>query len=293
MGAGRGLYPGAGPPTGMPIVVLTALTMCAFAGNSILNRLGVAEAGTDPMVFALIRVAAGAGVLAVLLRMRAGPRAQRPVPWGGAMSLALYMVGFSWAYLSLAAGLGALILFGVVQLVMFAVAVATGQAVPPLRWIGAGVAFAGLVVLLWPAGDLQVPFLGAASMAAAGAAWAFYTLLGQRAEDALAASTASFLWCLPLTAMAALMLGDLGAVTLSGALLASLAGAVTSGLGYALWYRVLPGLTVTQAAVAQLTVPVIAILGGSALLGEALTWRVAFASLLTLGGVALALRRGT
>lgn len=274
----------------MQTFFLVALTMCAFAGNSILNRAGVYGQGMDPMVFALIRVAAGAVTLAALVWMR-GKRLplQGKLRWGGAISLTLYMLGFSWAYLSLGAGLGALVLFGVVQLVMFLWAVTTGQGVPVLRWAGAGIAFGGLVVLLWPGGAVAVPPLGAMSMAIAGAAWGAYTLLGQKEADALAGTAGNFVLCLPLTALA-LLAGWDGAITGAGVLIAILAGAVTSGLGYALWYRVLPTLPTTVAAVAQLSVPVIAVAAGWLLLGEAISLRIVFAGALVLGGIALSLK---
>ena len=275
----------------MRLFLLVGLTMSAFAGNSILNRAGVAEAGMDPMQFAVIRVAAGAITLAVLLRLRGR---KLPLRGGfrlaGAASLAAYMIGFSWAYLSLGAGIGALILFGVVQLVMFSWAVARRQAVPVMRWIGAVVAFAGLVLLLWPGTAIQVSIAGVASMILAGAAWATYTLLGQREPDALAATAGNFVICLPLTAIA-LLAGSQGDVTIAGAFLAIVAGSVTSGLGYALWYRVLPALPTTVAAIAQLSVPVIAVSAGAVLLAEDVTLRLVLAGCLVLGGIALSLIR--
>ena len=273
----------------MRTFLLVALTMCAFAGNSILNRLGVAGYGMDPMDFAVIRVLAGAVTLWALVRLRGG--APAPVRhWGGAVTLAVYMLGFSWAYLSLGAGVGALILFGVVQLAMFGWAVRQRQSVPGLRWLGAVVAFGGLVLLLWPAGGLTVPLAGALSMAAAGAAWAGYTLLGQGAANPLAATAVNFGRCVPLV-LPALLLGDLGRASLGGVLVAVTAGAVTSGLGYALWYRVLPGLAVSVAAITQLSVPVIAVAAGALLLGEPVTARLVLASALVLGGIALSLVR--
>lgn len=275
----------------MRLFLLVGLTMSAFAGNSILSRAGVAEAGMDPMQFAVIRVAAGAITLAVMLRLRGQ---KLPLRGGfrlaGAASLAAYMIGFSWAYLSLGAGIGALILFGVVQLVMFSWAVARRQAVPVMRWIGAVVAFAGLVLLLWPGTAIQVSIAGVASMILAGAAWATYTLLGQREPDALAATAGNFVICLPLTAIA-LLVGSQGDVTIAGAFLAIVAGSVTSGLGYALWYRVLPALPTTVAAIAQLSVPVIAVSAGAVLLAEDVTLRLVLAGCLVLGGIALSLIR--
>ncbi|MCF7699443.1 DMT family transporter [Loktanella sp. M215] len=270
----------------MRLFVLVSVVMCAFAGNSILTRLGVARYGIDPLTFGAIRVAAGAAALLVLRRGRAVPlRGMRR--WVGAGTLAVYMIGFSWAYLNLAAGLGALILFATVQGVMFATALWRGQAVPPLRWAGMALALGGLVVLLWPAGQVRVDPAGALAMICAGVGWGAYTLLGQGERDATAATTANFLLCLPLMALSVVLHGDPGSLSWTGVAVAALAGAVTSGLGYALWYRVLPSLTVTAAAVAQLSVPVIAVAGGIVLLSEPLTPRILLAAVMVLGGIGL------
>lgn len=264
--------------------------MTAFAANSILNRVGVARFGMNPMDFAALRVVAGAAMLwlLVLPRQTGHPplRTLRRV-WGAA-ALAVYMIGFSWAYISLGAGLGALILFGVLQVVVFGWAVWTGQTIPALRWAGAGIAFAGLCVLLWPAGQAAVPLGGSLAMAAAGASWAAYTLLGQSERDALGATAGNFLLCVPLTGLAMLLTGG-GPLPVLGVLTAIVAGAVTSGLGYALWYRLLPSLQATEAGIAQLSVPVIAVMGGTLFLQEPVTLRLVVAGLLVLGGIALSL----
>ena len=270
---------------------LVAVVMLAFAGNSILNRIGVARFGMDPLSFGAIRVAAGALVLLVTTRGQGVPRLRDARRWSGAATLALYMIGFSWAYLSLGAGLGALILFATVQAAMFGTAVAQRQAVPVLRWIGMGVAMAGLVVLLWPSGALRVDPAGALAMIAAGAGWAAYTLLGQGERDATRASAANFTLCLPLMLLAVAIRADIGPLPAAGVATAIVAGAVTSGLGYALWYRVLPALPVTLAATAQLSVPVIAVLAGIVLLAEPLSPRIAGASALVLGGIGLSVLR--
>lgn len=274
----------------MQLFLLVALTMTAFAANSILNRIGVAEFGMDPMDFAAIRVVAGAVMLWLLILTRNAPRPAIWVPkrWAGAVMLAIYMVGFSWAYISLGAGLGALILFGVLQVVVFGWAVIEGQTVPVMRWIGAGIALIGLCVLLWPGGQATVPFAGAMSMAAAGVGWAAYTLLGRAESDALGATAGNFLLCVPLTGLAMVVAGG-GPMSVMGVLTAIVAGAVTSGLGYALWYRVLPSLPTTVAGIAQLSVPVIAVAAGAVLLTEPLTLRLLSAGALVLGGIALSL----
>lgn len=272
------------------LLALVTLVMCAFAANSLLNRLGVAIQGMDPMDFATVRTAAGAAMLWLLVLGRQGVKpillsAQRGA---GALALAVYMVGFSWAYITLDAGLGALILFGVLQIVVFAWAVIEGGKIPALRWIGAGIALTGLCVLLWPSGEAALPLGGALSMTIAGAAWAAYTLLGRGEADPLGATASNFLLCLPLVAIVMLVTG-IGPMPLSGVITAIIAGAITSGLGYALWYRVLPALPTTIAGIAQLSVPVIAVAAGVLFLGEELSLRLIFAGALVLGGIAVSL----
>ena len=270
----------------MRLLLLTTLVMTAFAANSLLNRLGVAGYGMDPFAFAAIRVAAGAAVLGLLVRGRLALSPARAV---GAGALALYMLGFSWAYLGLGAGVGALILFGTVQLVMFGWAVLRGAPVPALRWIGAAVAFGGLAWLLWPGAVATIPLLPAAAMVAAGIGWGAYSLLGQGEARPLVATAGNFALCLPVVLVPALIIpGDWPP---GGVITAVVAGAVTSGLGYALWYRVLPRLEPTTAAVSQLSVPVIAVLGGALLLAEPLTARLVLSAALVLGGIGLSLLR--
>lgn len=277
----------------MKLFFLVLITMVAFAANSVLNRLAVADFGMDPMVFAVIRVAAGVAMLGLLVVQSGGaPFSGLRKRWRGALSLALYMLGFSWAYLSLGAGLGALILFGVIQMTMFAWAVFKGQHIPVLRWVGAAVAFVGLAVLLWPTGATAVPFTGSIAMILAAFGWAAYTILGQGERDALAASAGNFILCLPIVGLA-LLFGSLASISFWGVVLAVIAGAVTSGLGYALWYRVLPQLPTTVAAISQLSVPVIAVAFGVSFLSEPLTDRLLIAGVLVIGGIALSLiKRG-
>lgn len=274
----------------MRLFLLVALTMTAFASNSILNRIGVAQYGMDPMDFATIRTGAGAAMLWLLVARRS---AARPVVVtakraAGALALAIYMVGFSWAYITLDAGLGALILFGVLQVVVFSWAVIEGQDIPPLRWVGAAIALVGLSVLLWPSGAATPPLVGSLAMIIAGASWAVYTLLGRSEPDALGSTAGNFLLCLPLVALA-IPFSTAGTISTGGMISAIVAGAITSGLGYALWYRLLPQLPTTIGGIAQLSVPVIAVAAGVALLGEDLTARLIIAGVLVLGGIAVSL----
>ena len=274
----------------MRLTLLVTLTMIAFAANSVLNRMAVAEFSMDPLPFAVVRVAAGAFVLVaiVMLRKRRGAWSGLGRRWGGAVALATYMLGFSYAYQTLGAGLGALILFGSLQLMLFGWAVRTGQRVARAKWLGMAVALVGLVVLLWPSKAASVPLGGTLAMLVATAGWASYTVQGQAAADALARSAENFVLCLPLVALPLLaQTGSFGGW--GGLACAIVAGGVTSGLGYALWYRVLPKLAVTQAALAQLSVPVIAVLGGAALLSEPITARMLMAATLVLGGIAVSI----
>ncbi|MHC0053751.1 DMT family transporter [Actibacterium sp. D379-3] len=274
----------------MRLFLLTALTMIAFAANSVLNRLALADGGIGPASFAAIRLGAGAAVLVALsLAAGHGVRLLGRHRAGGALSLALYVLGFSFAYVSLPAGVGALVLFGGVQITMFAGAVLLKEPVPPQRWLGAVLAFAGLIWLLWPGGASAPPLVACLLMGAAALGWGLYSLIGRGAADPLQSSAANFVLALPVGLLVLALWPD--AVSVRGAVLAVLSGAVTSGLGYALWYAVLPRLGAARAAVAQLTVPVIALAGGMVFLDEALTLRFAVASALVLGGVALSLVR--
>lgn len=268
----------------MRIFLLTGLTMLAFAANSVLNRMAVGAGRIDPVTFAVVRLAAGALVLALLVlwRGRAWPGWQGRLP--GVAGLLLYLFGFSLAYLALDAGTGALILFGVVQITMFAGAWIGGEGLPPRRLAGAALALGGLVLLLAPKGGALAPQL---FMAAAGVGWGIYSLAGRGQKDALAGTAWNFVLALPVGLVA--LAFAVPAWSGEGVALAMLSGGVTSGLGYALWYRVLPELGAGRAGAAQLTVPVIAALGGFALIGEAPGLRFWAGAVLVLGGVGLAM----
>lgn len=268
----------------MRLVLLTVITMCAFASNSLLTRAAVDGGHIDPVTFAVLRVMAGAVILAALVLGQGGrlPLNTRGTIIGS-VSLAVYMIGFSLAYVTLDAGLGALILFGVVQITMFLFA-GLRSTQPTLRQVsGAVIAFLGLIVALWPAGETPVDVTGAAFMAAAGIGWAAYTICGKEAANPLAATAANFCLCLPI--LCVFLFPWLQSGTIWGCMLAIVCGAVTSGLGYALWYRVLPGLQQSTAAVVQLSVPVIAIVAGAVLLGERLTYGVILAAVLVIAGI--------
>lgn len=272
------------------VAVLTAAAMVAFAANSVITRLALEPGLIDAASFQALRVASAAAVLLAALLAR-GDRFELNRRAGlGAAALMGYAAPFTIAYVTLGAGAGALILFGVVQLTMFAVALRRGERFGPVALIGLSLALIGLVYLLLPGAAAPDP-MGAALMVVAGVAWALYSLLGQKAGAPLPATASNFLLAAPIAVVIWLVGAGLTEVTLTaqGAGLALLSGAAASALGYIIWYAALPQLTAGAAATVQLSVPIIAALGGALLLAEPFTARLALASALTLGGVALAL----
>ena len=273
------------------LFLLTTLTMIAFAANSVLNRAALAEGEAGPASFAAIRTLSGAVCLFALVCFRQGiPQIIAPKRWIGTGALTLYMLGFSFAYIALDAGTGALILFGGTQITMFAGALITGERPTLARWIGAVLAFGGLVWLLWP-GATGAPDAGfAALMAFAAFGWGVYSLVGRSAADPLQETAANFICAAPITLLVLAIMLD--GITSRGMILAVVSGALTSGLGYALWYAILPRIETSVAALSQLTVPVIAAFGGALVLAEAPTTRLILASAIVLGGVALGVLGG-
>ncbi len=269
------------------MLLLTSLTMVAFAANSLLNRAALVDGATGPAAFAVVRVVSGAVALAVFARLASQPIRFRSLNrlWS-TLALVLYVFGFSIAYVVLDAGLGALILFGGVQLTMFAGALLMGNSPPARRWIGMGVGFTGLVLLLWPIGPSAFAWEGTAMMLLAALGWGIYSLLGRGSVTPLADTAGSFLCAMPFVLVFWLGSGEGIVISTHALLLAVISGVVTSGLGYALWYTVLPQLEATVAGLAQLTVPVIAVIGGVLLLAEEVDIRTVVAGVIVLGGVA-------
>ncbi|MFT6675401.1 MAG: drug/metabolite transporter (DMT)-like permease [Sulfitobacter sp.] len=268
----------------MRLVFLISLTMIAFAANSVLTRMAITGGHIDPSGFALIRVFAGALVLGLLLTARGGAlRLLRRKRLPGAFSLAAYVIGFSLAYLTLDAGLGALILFGVVQITMFVHSAITGKTPSKRQIIGASIAFGGLLIALWPDANSSGTLFGAVLMVFAGLGWAAYSIIGRASVDPLAATTANFILCLPV--MLVLLVGPALDFSIIGVALAMLCGGVTSGLGYALWYHVLPKLESATAAIVQLSVPIIAICAGALFLDETVGFKLLLAAALVVGGI--------
>lgn len=264
-------------------VILTITAMIAFAANSLLCRMALGQDFIDAGSFTSIRIISGAMTLLLIVSVRGHTRKIK-ANWPGVAALFCYMVFFSFAYLSLSAGTGALLLFGAVQLTMFAAAIRQGERFSFLSWAGLGAAFTGLVYLVTPGITAPDP-LGAVLMATAGVAWGAYSLIGRSSGQPLLATAANFLYSVPLTiALSAVFIAG-AKLSAPGVLLAIASGALASGLGYAVWYAALAGLTAGRAATVQLSVPVIAALGGVLLLSEQITFRLAVASSLTIGGI--------
>ena len=277
------------------ILLLTLLTLVAFGSNSILCRLALADGSIDAGSFTAIRLASGAVFLA-LLHLALGKRdILRPGGgWVSGFFLFAYAAGFSFAYLELSAGTGGLILFGTVQFTMIGWGILKGERPGVLEWVGLAVAHIGLVVLVAPGLHAPSP-LGAALMATAGISWGAYSLRGRSACEPGLATGANFLWSVPFAVVLFVVFMGQAQATPKGLALAAVSGAITSAPTYVLWYWLLPRLTAARAAISQLAVPAIVAIAGVLFLGEALSMRLVLASLMMLGGVALAVgskRRG-
>jgi drug/metabolite transporter (DMT)-like permease len=267
----------------------TSLAMVAFASNSLLNRLALGRESIDPVSYTAIRLISGALALWLIASLQKKPTA--PIlrgNWISAAMLFLYAIAFSFAYLSLSAGTGALILFGTVQVTMLLVALRSGERPRLLEWLGLLLALSGLVYLVIP--GLQAPSpVGSTLMALAGIAWGVYSLRGRGSVSPLADTAGNFIRAVPFIIVVWLTGRDHLYLTQSGILLAILSGALASGVGYVIWYKALAGLTATRAAIVQLSVPILAGWGGVVLLAEDVSLRLVLAGVLILGGIALAI----
>jgi len=270
----------------MRLILLTVLALLAFAGNSLLGRMALGPGGIDPTSYTLIRLAAGA----VTLTWLSGRQHPRGGNWASALALFVYAAGFSFAYVSLDTGIGALLLFGAVQISMILAGLRAGERLPARGMLGMVVAVLGLVLLLRPGGHAPALF-GSVLMLAAGVAWGVYSLRGRGAGNPLAATAGNFLRASAFAAVLAVVFAAHLQPHGIGVLWAIVSGAITSGLGYALWYHVLPALTPVRAATVQLAVPVLAAALGVLVLAEPLSARLLIAGALVLGGVGLTLQR--
>jgi len=268
---------------------LTTAAMIAFAANSLLCRAALGGGHADAATFTALRLLGGALVLGLLARIQGAPAPPSRFAWGSAVVLFAYAAGFSLAYTRVAAGVGALLLFAAVQLTMIGAGLVRGERPRPREWVGLALSFAGLLLLARP-GLARPDPLGAGLMLAAGVAWGLYSLCGRRHGDAVGMNAASFARALPLSLAAGAAAALLGTTRLSptGVWLALASGAIASGLGYAVWYAALRGLTATQAAIVQLSAPPLAAAGAVVFLHESFSPRLLVASVLILGGIALA-----
>jgi drug/metabolite transporter (DMT)-like permease len=269
------------------VTLLTSIAMLAFAGNSLLCRVALRDTGIDAASFTTVRVLSGALALLAIAGMR-GTARRMTGDWLTAFGLFVYAACFSFAYVSLSTGTGALLLFGAVQASMLGYGLWRGERLVLRRVVGLVCAFAGVAGLMLP-GLTAPPLLGAVLMIASGSAWGFFSIRGKGTGDPALVITGSFVRAVPFALLLSVVMWPSASLNPAGVGYAMLSGALTSGVGYVLWYTVLRNLTVTAAATVQLTVPVIAAAGGVVLLGEPLGMRLVLASIAIIGGVAFAL----
>lgn len=272
-------------------LLLTTIAMIAFAGNSLLCRAALRDTGIDAASFTSVRLVAGALMLWLILALRGNRRPLAVGSWPSALALFGYAAAFSFAYGGLSAAMGALLLFGAVQATMIGIGIWRGNRPGAIQWAGFVVAFAGLIGLLLP-GLSAPPVASALLMIVAGIAWGVYSLRAKGAGEPTAVTTGNFIRSVPLALALSLVMLSQVQVDAPGLIYAVASGAVTSGMGYAIWYMALPLLQATSAATVQLSVPVIAAVGGVLLLGEPLTLRLVVAGVAILGGIAIVIRAG-
>jgi drug/metabolite transporter (DMT)-like permease len=263
--------------------------MVAFAGNSLLCRLALRDASIDPASFTSVRLLSGAlTLLFIVMLTRRRHALPRNGGWISSFVLVFYAITFSYAYVSLSAGAGALILFGSVQGTMIAVGLWRGDRPGGLEWLGWLIAFGGMTWLVLP-GAAAPPAGGALLMAAAGVGWGFYSLRGQSESDPIASNATNFLLSIVFVALLTALTWSSAELTTRGIVIAVVAGSITTGIGYVIWYAALDYLTAMQAALVQLSVPAIATAGGVMMLSEPLSLRLIASSTLVLGGICIAL----
>jgi drug/metabolite transporter (DMT)-like permease len=284
---------GARTAPGTLTAILTCCTLLAFAANSLLARMALGNDAADPVGFTTVRLTSGALTLWLIITAR-GERIQRRSggSWLSGWWLFLYAITFSWAYVSLTTGTGALILFGAVQVTMIVSGLRSGERPRALQWIGLAIALLGLVLLVAPGISAPSP-LGALLMATAGAAWGLYSVRGRGVANPAAATASNFVRSVPMVALTAAVVLPSIALSSEGVLLAVVSGSLASGLGYVLWYSALRGLSTTQASIVQLAVPVLAALAGVVVLSEELTTRLVISGIVILGGVGTAVVAGS
>ena len=267
------------------ISIYTALALLAFAANSVLCRMALGDKTIDASSFTIIRLLSGAIVLTIILKIKnKSKQAKTKGNWYSSIMLFLYAITFSFAYITLDTGTGALILFGAVQITMILLSIYAGNRLHILEWMGLIIAFTGFIYLILP--GVNIPSIrGFLLMAIAGIAWGIYTLNGRKSKNPLMDTAYNFIRTIPFLII--LLIISISQVNYSteGIWLAIISGGVTSGIGYTIWYMALGGLSATQAAVVQLLVPVIAAFGGVIFIAEKITFRLTMASFLILGGI--------
>jgi len=270
----------------MPTVIVTTLAMIAFAANSILCRLALGQTEIDAASFTSIRLISGAITLTFLLYIKQPGALKWNINISSSLALFCYAICFSFAYLELTTGTGALILFGTIQLAMIVFGVVSGEKPSLIMWLGIVLASGGLVYLMLP-GVGAPSITGTTLMAMAGLAWSVYTIRGKSTKNAVAATTWNFIGTVPFTIIASIIFMTKTHATNNGILLAIASGVLASGVGYVLWYAALPRMSITTAAIVQITVPVIAAFGGVLFMSEVFTLRLMVATFSILGGIAL------
>lgn len=274
---------------GLRIVAMTAVAMIAFAGNSLLCRIALKQTGIDAVSFTTIRIVAALLALLIIIGARRGVKTIGG-DWPGAIVLCAYAFAFSFAYVALPAATGALLLIGGTQLAMIGYGFWSGERLYGRQWVGLLLALGGLIGLLLP-GASAPPVMGALLMLFAGIAWGIYCLLGKGGRDPIEANAGNFVRALPVVLMASLATYADASIDAMGFGYAVASGALTTALGYVIWYTALRGMRAVSAAVIQLSVPLITAMGGALFLAEPVTLQLALAALATLGGIALVIRR--
>lgn len=272
-------------------LLLTTVAMTAFAGNSLLCRAALRDTDIDAATFTSVRLVSGALMLWLLLSVRGNRAPVKQGSWGSALALFAYAAAFSYAYGGLSAAMGALLLFGAVQATMISIGIVQGNRPHLWQWVGFVVAFSGLVGLLLP-GLTAPPLFSSLLMVSAGIAWGVYSLRAKGAGEPTAVTTGNFVRAVPMALALSLVMITSATIDMAGLGYAVASGAIASGMGYAIWYMALPLLQPTSAATVQLSVPVIAAIGGVLLLSEPLTLRLVIAGIAILGGIAIVIRAG-
>lgn len=270
--------------TTIKTIVFTTCALIAFAANSVLCRLALGDETIDAASFTIIRLLSGAITLLLIMKLGSSTTASSKGSWTAAFMLFLYAASFSYAYITLDTGTGALILFGTVQITIILITIFTGGRLSTIEWTGAFIAFSGFVYLVLP--NVSTPsFSGFVLMTISGIGWGVYTLKGRESQNPLADTTKNFTLTIPLVVVLALVTFQTVQITADGVLLAIASGAIASGMGYTIWYSALGGLSAIQSSIVQLLVPVFAAFGGVIFVSETISLRLIISALLILGGI--------